>query len=237
MIDELKYPCEVVAKHLKIDIREISHLVDKGLLDCLIIQGQKYITTESLDRYLDECLKNDHQEDNPIHTYIKEIKVWRDPDKFSLLDYLTEELVIIPFLARTKPAVFRDIIDPPLNCGLLWGKEKMMEALYKREEESSTALPNGVALLHPAHPMTNLLGSTFIVLGIEPAPIPFGGGFNNKTDIFFLICSEDRTIHLNIMHTLAHLMQEKNFLDELREAKSAGEARIIIADYEEKLKK
>ena len=48
----------------------------------------------------------------------------------------------------------------------------------------STALDNGVALLHPRRPMPAILAEAVLALGITPGGIPFGSG-GSLTDIFF----------------------------------------------------
>ena len=49
----------------------------------------------------------------------------------------------------------------------------MVEAVRAREEMHSTALDNGVALLHPRRPTVTDLAEAVLALGISPGGIPF----------------------------------------------------------------
>ena len=97
----------------------------------------------------------------------------------------------------------------------------MAEAVRSREQLHSTALDNGVALMHPRRPLTSILAEPVIALGISPQGIPFGGR-GQLTDIFFLICSTDDRGHLRTLARLSRLIGSDELLDALRQAPSAA---------------
>ncbi len=111
----------------------------------------------------------------------------------------------------------------------------MAEAVRSREEMHPTALENGVALLHPRRPMPNILGQAFLALGCSPSGMPFGGGFGNLTDIFFLILSVDDRSHLRTLARLSRILSQPGFLDRLRAAGDPKTAHRLIALAEEDL--
>jgi PTS system nitrogen regulatory IIA component len=122
------------------------------------------------------------------------------------------------------------------GTGILWDAEKMTEAIRSREEMYPTAMENGVALLHPRRPMTNILAEAVLALGVAPSGIPFGSDRGALTDIFFLICSVDDRGHLQTLARLSRILASPGFLDSLRAAPDAPTAHQLLASAESQLK-
>ncbi len=91
---------------------------------------------------------------------------------------------------------------------------------------------NGVALLHPRRPMPGILGQPFMAFGRTTSGIPFGGGFGNLTDIFFLICSIDDRGHLRTLARLARVLSSPAVFGALREAEGSTAVRQVLSDAE-----
>jgi PTS system nitrogen regulatory IIA component len=114
---------------------------------------------------------------------------------------------------------------------LLWEPEKMADAVRAREEMHSTALDNGVALLHPRRPMPAVLAEAVLALGITPGGIPFGSG-GSMTDIFFLICSTSDHEHLRILARLSRVINDQEFLAAMRAANDAAALHELVLERE-----
>src|SRR5205809_1876336 len=108
---------------------------------------------------------------------------------------------------------------------------KMAEAVRAREEMHSTALDNGVALLHPRRPMPAILAEALVALGISPGGIPFGSG-GRLTDIFFLICSTSDYEHLRILARLSRVINDQNFLTAMRNAHNPVALHNLVKERE-----
>ncbi|MBR5626405.1 MAG: PTS sugar transporter subunit IIA, partial [Thermoguttaceae bacterium] len=91
------------------------------------------------------------------------------------------------------------------------------------------------AIPHPRRPLPMIISEPFMVLGIAPNPIPFGGGFNNKTDVFFMVCSDSDFTHLQILARLGRILNHTGFLDQLRELEIPAEILELIRETEKKL--
>ena len=104
-----------------------------------------------------------------------------------------------------------------------------------REDMHTTALDSGVALLHPRRPMPKILSQPLLALGRSSSGIPFGGGGAPLTDVFFLICSMEDRGHLRVLARLSRILTAPGFLDALRQATNAEEARQLIVETEESL--
>jgi mannitol/fructose-specific phosphotransferase system IIA component (Ntr-type) len=100
-----------------------------------------------------------------------------------------------------------------------------------REEMHSTALDNGVALLHPRRPMPAILAEAVLALGISPGGIPFGTG-GQLTDIFFLICSTSDHEHLRILARLSRVINDQDFLAAMRASENPAALHRLVQERE-----
>ncbi|MEX2309784.1 MAG: PTS sugar transporter subunit IIA [Pirellulales bacterium] len=153
-------------------------------------------------------------------------------EQVSIADLLKEEAIEVPLNARTRASVITRMTALAARTHLLWDPAKMAEAVRAREEMHSTALDNGVALLHPRRPMPAILAEAVLALGISPGGIPFGSG-GSLTDIFFLICSTSDHEHLRILARLSRVINDQDFLAAMRAADNATAMHALIREREE----
>jgi nitrogen PTS system EIIA component len=154
-----------------------------------------------------------------------------DVVEVSITELLKLDAIEVPLDARTRGSVIVKMCELAARTHLLWDTAKMADAVRAREEMHSTALDNGVALLHPRRPMPTILAEAVLALGIAPGGIPFGTG-GQLTDIFFLICSTSDHEHLRILARLSRVINDQEFLSRLRGAESAGRAFDLIQERE-----
>jgi PTS system nitrogen regulatory IIA component len=154
-----------------------------------------------------------------------------DIEQVSIASLLKPEAIEIPLDARTRGSVVGRMTELAARTHLLWDPTKMAEAVRAREEMHSTALDNGVALLHPRRPMPAILAEALLALGISPGGIPFGSG-GRLTDIFFLICSTSDYEHLRILARLSRVINDQNFLAEMRSAPNPAALHRLIQERE-----
>lgn len=153
------------------------------------------------------------------------------PDEISIAVLLKPEAIEIPLDARTRGSVIIKMTELAARTHLLWDPEKMADAVRAREEMHSTALDNGVALLHARRPMPAILAEAVLALGVSRGGIPFGSG-GSLTDIFFLICSTSDYEHLRILARLSRVINDQDFLMAIRTADDASQLHRLIRDRE-----
>ena len=85
-----------------------------------------------------------------------------DVEQVSIANLLKLEAIEIPFEARSRGSVFSRMAEIAARTHLLWDPAKMADAVKAREEMHSTALDNGVALLHPRRPMPGVLAEALL---------------------------------------------------------------------------
>ena len=140
-----------------------------------------------------------------------------------IISALVRPAAIEPALAaKTKSSVLRDMTALADHAGLLCNPDDLLQSLIEREGLCSTALADGIALLHPRHHDPNMVVDSFIGIGRAGHPVPFGAPDGNRTDLFFLICCQDDRLHLHVLARLCMMSKQTEVLRRLREADSAA---------------
>jgi PTS system nitrogen regulatory IIA component len=116
------------------------------------------------------------------------------------------------------------------NTGMLWDPQRMADAVAEREAMASTAMEHGVALLHPRRPQPSILGQAVLALGITSQGIPFGGLGGGLTDVFFLIAATSDHEYLRTLARLSRVINDRDWLNQLRAADDAHTARQLILE-------
>ena len=223
-----------LARYLHLPDAHVRKLVDRGAIPSRRVNGEFVFSRDEVHRWLERRIGiSDEAELIQVEEALtKSIPPGTVEDDISLVSLIPVGAVALPLLAKTRDSVIRSMVQLAGSTGLLWDNDAMGEAIKAREELHTTALDNGVALLHPRRPMPNILGDTFAVLGIVPNGIPFGGGASGLTDVFFLICSMDDRVHLRILTRLSRVLTYPDFLSRLRESTSELEVRELISEAE-----
>ncbi len=145
-------------------------------------------------------------------------------DDILLPHLLRPEFVELDFRAKTRKSVMRDLVDMAEAQSLLYDPTDLLEQIEQREAVSSTALPGGIALLHPHHPDPYLIAEPFMLLARTNRPVWFGAEDDAPTDIFCLICCGENMRHLHVLARLCMMIRDTNVLTQLREATTVDEA-------------
>ncbi|HEY9172824.1 MAG TPA: PTS sugar transporter subunit IIA [Verrucomicrobiae bacterium] len=144
----------------------------------------------------------------------------------ALLPELIRPQFIFPaMMAKTKASVLRDLAALADRTGLLSDLAELVATLQAREQLCPTAVPGGVAFLHPRSPQPYLFQASFLVFGRTLQPIHFGSPDGQPTDLFFLLCCQDDKLHL---HTLARLCLMALKTDLLQQLRAAGADAVAL---------
>ena len=222
-----------LSRYLHLPDVQIRKLVDKGAIPSRRVNGELIFSRDEVHRWLEQRIGvSDEAELVQVEEALtKSIPPGTVEDEVSLASLIPAGAVAVPLLARTRDSVIRSMVQMAGSTGLLWDTDAMAEVVKAREDLHSTALDNGVALLHPRRPMPSLLGDTFLSVGIVPSGVPFGGA-SGLTDVFFLICSMDDRVHLRILTRLSRMLTYQDFLSRLRKSSSEVEVRELVSEVE-----
>lgn len=222
-----------LATYLHTTPQKVRKLIDRGKIPARKIGGQWKVSEAEVHNWLEDQLGVSDIDDLPQMQAI--VNRWSDEKKedISLERLLPIEAIEVPLSARTRSSVIRRIVAIAESTGMLWDAPKMVDAVMAREDLHPTALDNGVALLHPRRPQASILAEPLLALGVSLQPLPFGNKSGNLTDVFFLICSTDDRVHLQVLTKISRLLSGTNFLTDLRECSTAREAHETLCRHED----
>jgi PTS system nitrogen regulatory IIA component len=222
-----------LSRYLHLPDSQIRKLVDKGVIPSRRVNGEFVFSRDEVHRWLEQRIGVSDEEElvQVEEALIKSIPPGAVEGEISLASLIPAGAIALPLLAKTRDSVIRSMVQLAGSTGLLWDMDAVAEAVKAREDLHTTALDNGVALLHPRRPMPSLLGDTFLALGIVPSGVPFGGA-SGLTDVFFLICSMDDRVHLRILTRLSRILTYPDFLRRLRESSGELAVRELVLEVD-----
>lgn len=229
---------EEVAAYLHLTLQEVERLVRKKRIpfekagDRVLFRNvdveqwasQKLLDTRAGDQALGEDF---HKRSTDTH--------FDSTQEHEIIPNLMSPDFIDPELgARTRASVLSEMTMIADETGLVNNPVDLLESLRDREELCSTALPGGVALLHPRHHHEYLFEESFVVLGRAIQPVPFGAPDGRLTDLFFLLCCGDDKLHLHMLARIASMCCATDLLANLRAAAGAQEMydEIVVAELQ-----
>lgn len=225
-----------LAAYLHLTPQQVVKLAEREHLPGRKISGQWRFSEAEVHVWLEKRIGASGDPDELAQVQ-RVVDRWSDShsDFVRLGELLNTSAIEIPLQARTNGSVIRRIVGLAEQTGLLWDAPRMIEAVQAREELHPTALDCGVALLHPRRPQSSILAEPMLALGVTSQPLPFGNQNGLMTDVFFLICSTDDKVHLQVLAKLSRLISGTKFLDELRLVANAAEAHALLIQFEEEL--
>ena len=135
---------------------------------------------------------------------------------------------------KDKAELLRGVTTLAGATGLLSDQDYLLESLVDRESLCSTAMPGGVALLHPRRPIPSIIERQFLCFLRSETPVDFGAEDGEGTSLFFLLCAPDDRSHLHGLARLARILHGGT-LETLRTATSADDVIAALADAESKI--
>lgn len=224
-----------LAAYLHLTPPQVRRLADRDQLPGRKISGEWRFSEAEVHNWLEQRIGASNIDE--LSRVQQDVDRWSDANSNSveLGRLLREEAIEIPLAARTRGSVIRNICKLAAGTGQLWDAGRMSEAVMAREELHPTALDNGVALLHPRRPQASLLAEPLLALGVTSQPLPFGNESGHLTDVFFLICSTDDRVHLQVLAKLSRLLSGTDFLTQLRSCTTTKEALALVIHFEAEL--
>lgn len=124
--------------------------------------------------------------------------------------------------SKTKASVIRDMVTLAARTDWICDPADLTESLQAREDLCPTALPGGVALLHPRTRQPYQFEASFLALGRTVQPIHFSAPDGKPTTLFFLLCVADDSLHLRTLARLCYMAVKTDLLAQLRAAPDAA---------------
>jgi nitrogen PTS system EIIA component len=224
-----------LASYLHLTPQAVAKLAERGKLPGRKVSGEWRFAKPDIHHWFEHRIGlSDEVELIEVEAVLQRLAPPENQEDISIAEMLPVEAIAVPLCARTRNSVIDSMVELAAQTGWLWDTKEMAEAVKAREAIHSTALENGVALLHSRRPMPKILAQPFLALGCTTSGIPFGGGAP-LTDVFFLICSTEDRSHLRTLARLSRILASPGFLNALHQVESAMEAHQLVVETEESL--
>lgn len=151
----------------------------------------------------------------------------------NLRDILNAEDIKIPLHAATKSDIIREMVDILFNNQKIQEKEKIVQALFEREELMSTGVGDGVAIPHAkADGITRICAA----LGLAQTDIDFKSLDSRPVRIVFLLIGPPNQPgpHLKALSRISRLLHQADFRNKLVQSANPNEALQTLLDEEKK---
>ncbi|MBL8891215.1 MAG: PTS sugar transporter subunit IIA [Planctomycetaceae bacterium] len=213
-----------LARYLHLDVSKIERLLKQEKIPARRIGGEWSFNLHEINRWMEHQIGVADADELEKMEVSLQRHAGSSPNPEAIIrSMLPEHHIIKPLPAKTKGSVIREICDYAMQIGLIWDASKMAELIGQREEMHSTALDNGMALLHPRRPQPGLIGEPFLIMGVTSQGIPFGGPRGMLTDVFVLIGSREDAGHLQTLARLSRIIQVPAALAAIRDLATPGE--------------
>jgi len=216
-----------IAEYLQLSQRSIYRLLERGELPATKIGGQWRFRKAAIDEWIDLHMGQLAPEDlRQLGRGARDsdVRVGHLVDEANALIHLPagDRLAVIrAFVAHIR---FPEPVDPVL----------LVERILERENLCSTALPDGVALLHTPRTTPRVLKfHDLVALGRVARPIAFGALDGSLTDTLVLLLARDERHHLALLAKVARMCREPDVLRDLRTLPTAGAIVDLIRRTEE----
>lgn len=218
---------------MHLPVNELRHFAQRGEIEAFEHSGDWFFEHRTLDEWAqrnllsasEKALKERHRDIMDEHRRANKTG-------WAAADFLLIEAMDLEIQAKAKAGLLRDMTDLASKSGLVYDPDQLFKELAAREEAASTAVGEGIALLHPRFHDPYLFEESFIAYGRSVRPVFFGAPNGEGTRHFFLICSTDHEAHLHILARLAMLAHGSRMIKELDEAADAQTALSIIRSCE-----
>lgn len=211
-----------LADYLHVPLGHASKLAERGRLPGRRVSGQWRFSRSEINAWIESRLGDANPDEMAPVSKVVQSPAFDSATPSKLSEMLPREAVASPLLARTRQSVIDAMVDLAAATGMLWDAARMKEAVRAREELHSTALGNGVALLHPRRPLPAILEAPFLSIGVTNSGIPFDDA-GQLTNVFFLICSISDRGHLRTLARIGKLLQDAQALSDIRDASGPAE--------------
>ena len=147
-------------------------------------------------------------------------------------DLIGLESIELQLAASTKASVLAELVKLAERTCLIYDAKELLEALRTREAAGSTALPEGLAIPHPAQPLPYATAEPLVCVGRVPKPLGFWAPDGELTQLFFLICSHESEAHLHVLARLMRMLQDGDTIEKLHAMEDPADVLQLLIERE-----
>jgi PTS system nitrogen regulatory IIA component len=216
-----------LAEYLQLSSRTVYRLLERNELPGVRVGGQWRFRKSQVDDWLDRRLQ---RLDTAQLGELSTDSGGAVPPTLSVL--LEPRNVVFGLPAGEPEPVVRGFVQR-LSFPEPVDQELLVQRILEREAMCSTALPDGVALLHTPRVRDRVLAvHDFLAVAKLDAPIPFGALDGSLVDTLVLVLARGESTHLRLLAKMARLCREPGFVAQLRSASTAAAIVHLIFESE-----
>lgn len=148
-----------------------------------------------------------------------------------ITDLLSVNSVDLNVTASSKDDVLRKAVELMARQGNITDKDQYLQAVFAREEESTTGVGDGIAIPHGRCEGVSQPGLIAMVI---PNGVDYDALDDEPVDLLFLIAANPNSgsAHIDILSKLSGMLMNDEFTSALKAAKSPQEFLKVIDDAE-----
>ena len=151
-----------------------------------------------------------------------------------LLEYMSEDRIIIDLKSREKEEVFEEMAPLFVAGNVIDADEldEFIEGLKEREKLTATGMQDGIAVPHAKSPRVHKIA---LALGISKEGVNFESMDGQPSKYIFMIAAPKGTKeeHLDLLAMISELSYSEEVLEKLSQAQSKSEVLEILENFEE----
>lgn len=148
-----------------------------------------------------------------------------------IIDLIDKKSVKLNLVSKDKESVVDELVDLVNNSGNLNNINEYKEAILAREELSTTAIGEGVAI---PHAKSKAVDKACLAIGISKEGINYEAFDNSLSHLFFMIGAPDgaNDTHLEVLSRLSTILMDESFRNDLINSVSVDEFLNLINQKE-----
>lgn len=148
-----------------------------------------------------------------------------------ITELLTSQTIELNLQASSKEAVIEELIRKLDKAGKLSNPNKFKEAIFAREEQSTTGIGEGIAI---PHAKTSAVKTPAIMFGRSKSGINYDSLDGQPAHLFFMIAASEgaNNAHLQTLSRLSSFLMDMEFRKKLETASTVDEVIAAINDKE-----
>lgn len=226
------------AEHVHLEENELKHFAQRGEIEATKRGDDWLFEHRALDEWAQRNLLAANEKGlREQHRVMMDENRRADRASWGVADLFYAETIDLAVQAKAKAGILRDMTDLADRGGKVYDPDGLFKELEAREAAASTAIGEGMALLHPRFHDPYLFEESFIAYGRSVRPIFFGAADGEGTRHFFLICSTNHEEHLHILARLAILAHGTDLMERLDVVETSEDAIAAIRDCEAEYRK
>ena len=204
------------AKKLKVSERVIQEMINSKVFETKLVGKNERIDEDSLNEWLENLNENEE----------KMLALKRVICHFE--EYMRPENIFLDVQAENKYDAIRILSEHAKGLKLVRDARWLYEVVVAREELISTAIGNGVALLHPRHLHPSKIKSPSILFGRADEGVDFDAPDNKPVNIFFMLLLHNDKQHLFSLSYISKLVQNPEVLEMFLKANDKDEIHTAL---------